>query len=282
MAVEPARHAGLQTIAKLVGRKKQAVAGSLARISCVGIGPARDYYLMGDVVATESKETAELLARAGQGDSRAVGHLFALHQERLRRMVQLRMDRRLQGRLNPSDVLQEAFLEVSKALADYLRNPAIPFFLWLRMITGRKLHTLHRHHLGTHARDAGREVSLHRGALPQASSESLAAQLLGRFTSPSQAAIRAELQIRVQEALNSMDPLDREVLALRHFEQLKNGEIAHVLQISETAASNRFVRALERLKDILTSISDLVDDQPKKTVTARGRDKNEAKGRKRT
>jgi RNA polymerase sigma-70 factor (ECF subfamily) len=212
---------------------------------------------MGDFVATESKETAALLERAGRGDSRAVGALFALHQERLRRMVQVRMDRRLQGRLNPSDVLQEAFLEVSKALAEYLRNPAIPFFLWLRMITGRKLCTLHRHHLGAHVRDAGREVSLHRGALPQASSESLAAQLLGRFTSPSQAAVRAELQIRIQEALNSMDPMDREVLALRHFEQLSNSEIAQVLRISESAASNRFVRALERLKKILMSVPGL-------------------------
>jgi RNA polymerase sigma-70 factor (ECF subfamily) len=231
-------------------------------------------------LANESKETALLLARAGKGDSRAVGDLFALHQERLRRMVQVRMDRRLQGRLNPSDVLQEAFLEVSKALADYLRHPAIPFFLWLRMITGRKLHTLHRHHLGTHARDAGREVSLHRGALPHASSESLAAQLLGRFTSPSQAAVRAELQLRVQEALNSMDPLDREVLALRHFEQLNNCEIAQVLQISETAASNRFVRALERLKGILTSVSGLLDDRPKKAEAARESARTEAKGRK--
>jgi RNA polymerase sigma-70 factor (ECF subfamily) len=239
---------------------------------------------MGDVVATESKKTAALLARAAKGDSRAVGDLFALHQERLRRMVQVRMDRRLQGRLNPSDVLQETFLEVSKALAEYLRNPAVPFFLWLRMITGRKLHTLHRHHLGAQVRDAGREVSLHQGALPQASSESLAAQLLGRFTSPSQAAVRAELQIRVQEALNSMDPLDREVLALRHFEQLSNSEIAQVLRISESAASNRFVRALERLKNILASVSDLLDERSKvgpakKSPETKGRDKNDAKGR---
>src|SRR5262249_20372267 len=128
----------------------------------------------------------------------------------------------------------------------------LPFYLWLRMVTGRKLLALHRHHLGTHVRDAGREVSLHRGALPQASSVSLAAQLLGRYTTPSQAAVRAELQVRIQEALNRMEPLDREVLALRHFEQLSNFEAAQVLDISEAAASNRFVRALRRLKKILT------------------------------
>ncbi len=183
----------------------------------------------------------------------ALGDLFARHRERLRRMVQLRMDRRLQGRIDPSDVLQEAFLEVRRSLADYLRQPNVPFFLWLRCLTGRKLNTLHRHHLGTRQRDAGREVSLHRGALPQASSVSLAAQLLGRLTTPSQAAMRAELQLQIQEALNSMEALDREVLALRHFEQLTNSETAEVLGISEAAASNRFVRALKRLKTILAS-----------------------------
>lgn len=208
---------------------------------------------MGLVMASDSSETKDLLQRAGQGNKEALGELFGQHQERLRRMVLLRLDRRLQGRIDPSDVLQEAYLEFSRALAEYLRNPALPFFLWLRMITGRKLLALHRHHLGTKVRDAGREVSLHRGALPQASSVSLAAQLLGRYSSPSQAAMRAELQIRIQDALNSMDPLDREVLALRHFEQLSNAETASVLGLNPTAASNRYVRALKRLRKILMS-----------------------------
>jgi RNA polymerase sigma-70 factor (ECF subfamily) len=108
-------------------------------------------------------------------------------------------------------------------------------------------------------RDADREVSLYRGALPEASSASLAAQLLGRFTSASQAAVRAELQMRVQEALNSMDSLDREVLALRHFEMLTNGETALVLGIKKSAASNRYIRALERLKDILSGLPEFAD-----------------------
>jgi RNA polymerase sigma-70 factor (ECF subfamily) len=217
---------------------------------------------MGLAMATDDPTTTDLLRRAGAGDSGALGALFARHQDRLRRMVQLRLDRRLQGRIDPSDVLQEAFFELSRSLADYLRNPAIPFFLWLRLLTGRKLHALHRHHLGTHVRDAGREVALHRGALPQASSVSLAAQLLGRHTSPSQAAMRAELQLRVQEALNAMEPLDREVLALRHFEQLTNAETALVLGIGESAASNRFVRALRRLKKILMDVPGLSDNPP--------------------
>jgi RNA polymerase sigma-70 factor (ECF subfamily) len=204
-------------------------------------------------MAEDCPDTSELLQRADGGDAQALGELFARHRDRLWRMVQLRMDRRLQGRLDPSDVLQEAFLELSRCLADYLRNPGMPFFLWLRWLTGKRLQVMHRHHLGTRMRDAGREVSLQRGALPNASSVSLAAQLLGRDTSPSQAAVRAELQLRIQEVLNSMDPLDREVLALRHFEQLSNSETAQVLGLSETAASNRFVRALRRLRAILMS-----------------------------
>jgi RNA polymerase sigma-70 factor (ECF subfamily) len=205
-------------------------------------------------------EASVLLQRAASGDAAAVGELFALHRDRLKRMVHLRMDRRLQGRLDASDVLQEAFLEYADALSKYVQNPEAPFYLWLRCITGRKLHALHRQHLGTRMRDAGREVSLHRGALPEASSISLAAQLLGKFTSPSQAFMRAELQLRIQEALNEMDPLDREVLALRHYEQLNNRDTAHVLEISEAAASIRFIRALRRLKDRLKLVPGLLGD----------------------
>lgn len=202
-------------------------------------------------MSADATDTSELLQRASQGDQRALGKLLEKHQERLRRMVQLRMDRRLQGRLDPSDVLQEACLEAFERFADYVRAPDMPFYLWLRFITGQKLLVLHRRHLGTHARDARREVSLYRGALPEASSAALAAQLVGHRTTPSQAAARAEMQIRLQEALNGMNPLDREVLALRHFEQLTNAETARVLDLRESAASQRYARALLRLKDIL-------------------------------
>lgn len=199
---------------------------------------------------------SEMLRRAAEGDSAALAEAFGQHRPRLRRMVQLRLDRRLQGRIDPSDVLQEAYLEVARSLADYLKDPQIPFYLWVRFVTGRKLQATHRHHLGVQARDAGREVSLHRGTLPQASSVSLAEQLLGRYSSPSQAVVRAELRLRVQEALNGMDPIDREVLALRSFEELSNSEAAEVLGIGEAAASHRFVRALRRLKRVLAGGAD--------------------------
>src|SRR6185295_5918332 len=109
-----------------------------------------------------------------------------------------------QGRLDASDVLQEAYLDYARRLPEYARNPTLPFYLWLRFLTGQRLIDVHRQHLGAQMRDAGQEVSLYRGALPQASSASLACQLLGRLTSASRAAIRAETQMQVQEALNSM------------------------------------------------------------------------------
>jgi RNA polymerase sigma-70 factor (ECF subfamily) len=121
-------------------------------------------------------------------------------------------------------------------------------------VTAERLLALHRHHLGAQMRDAGQEVSLCPGGSPAASTHSLANLLLGRLTSPTQAALRAERQLRLQEALNGMDPVDREILALRHFEELSNGEAAAVLGLSKTAASNRYIRALVRLKDLLTGL----------------------------
>src|ERR1700733_9303223 len=200
----------------------------------------------------------DLIQRALAGDEWALAALFHGYRDRLRRMIRLRLDRRLSGRVDSSDVLQDAYLDVRKRIAEYARDPsAMPFHLWLRLVTGQRLTDVHRYHLGSQMRDAGQEVSLHRGPFPQASSISLAAQLLGKLTSASQAAIRVEHKLIVQEALNSMDPIDREVLALRHFEHLSNAETAQVLGLSRSAASNRYIRALKRLKEILSSIPGL-------------------------
>jgi RNA polymerase sigma-70 factor (ECF subfamily) len=201
-----------------------------------------------------SDETDVLLRKAAAGDQKSWGVVLTRHAERLHRMVAYRLDQRLQGRIDASDVIQEAYIEASKHLADYLGEPSVPFFLWLRGVTGNKLRELHRHHLGTQMRDAAREVSIHRGTMPEASSAALAAQLLGRGTRPSEAAVRAEVKVRLQEALNGMEPLDREVLALRHFEQLSPAETAQVLGIKEKAAGMRYMRALRRLKEILSSL----------------------------
>src|SRR5262249_2531742 len=181
---------------------------------------------METVMPGESSETHVLMRRLEDGDERAMAELFARYRDRLRRMVKLRIDPRLQGRLDPSDVLQEAYLDVAKRAGEYRANPSMPIFLWLRWLTGQKLMALHRKHLGAQMRDAGQEVSLHGGALPPASSISIAAMLLGRITSPTHAARRAEMQVRLQDVLNSMDPIDREILTLRHFEELGNSETA--------------------------------------------------------
>ena len=194
------------------------------------------------------------LQRAVGGDQAAWAQLLAPHRNRLRRMVALRLDNRLRGRIDPSDVLQEAFLQAAQALPKYLEGPEQPVFLWLRWLTGMTLQLLHRRHLGVLARDAGREVQLLDRPWPEATSAALAALLLGRDTRPSVAAIRAERQRRLQESLNAMDPLDREVLVLRHFEELSNAEVARELHLQESAASKRYIRALHRLKEILSSL----------------------------
>jgi RNA polymerase sigma-70 factor (ECF subfamily) len=209
---------------------------------------------MGTLTTDEPGETEDLLVRAARGDREALAALWERHRKRLRQMVRLRLDRRLQGRVDPSDVLQEAYIDMAERLPEYVRDRDFPPYLWLRLVTGQRLMQIHRRHLGTAMRDAGREVSLYRGALPQASSVSLAAQLLGRFTTASRAAIRAERQVQLQAVLNGMDPMDREILALRHFEELNNGEAAEVLGLSKTAANNRYIRALGRLRDLLENI----------------------------
>jgi RNA polymerase sigma-70 factor (ECF subfamily) len=203
-----------------------------------------------------------LLQRALGGDGAALAELFERHRGRLEQMVRLRLDRRLQGRLDPADVLQEAYLDVARRFPEYVADPSLPFFLWVRLLTGQRLVDLHRQHLGTKMRNAGLEVSLRGGAFPRASSVSLAELLLGRLTSASRAAIRAETQRRVQEALNAMDNTDREVLVLRHFEMLSNEETAQVLGLKTSAASNRHMRALRRLKEVLAQVPGAGDSAP--------------------
>jgi RNA polymerase sigma-70 factor (ECF subfamily) len=205
----------------------------------------------------DASENQILLERALGGDGGALAELFQRHRNRLEQMVRLRLDRRLQGRLDPDDVLQEAYLDVVRRFPEYAADPSMPFYLWLRFLTGQRLVDLHRQHLGAKMRNAGLEVSLYRGDFPRTSSASLAELLLGRLTTVSQAAIRAETQLRVQEALNAMDPIDREILVLRHFEILSNEETAQLLGLKPSAASNRHMRALKRLKEIMAQVPGL-------------------------
>jgi RNA polymerase sigma-70 factor (ECF subfamily) len=205
----------------------------------------------------EPDNLPELLRAAASGDGQAVQSFLGLYQEPLLRMVQLRLDRRLRGRVDPDDILQETYLEAVQRLPSYVQNPPMSFYLWLRFLAGQQLVNALRHHLGVQKRDAALEVSLYRGPMPEASSASLASMLLGRLTTPSQAAIRIETQLQVQEVLNSMDAIDREVLVLRHFEYLSNEQVAELLGLRKSAASKRYITALKRLRQILSRMPNL-------------------------
>ena len=196
-------------------------------------------------------DTTELVRRVREGDESALGDLLGRFENRLLKMVSLRMHPRLRRRMDPIDVLQEANVQAMARLPEFIRQPDLPFYVWLRFITAQKLSELHRRHLGVQARDATREVSIYTGPLPHATSAVLAAQLLGHNTSPSQAAMKVERQLRLQEVLNNMSDIDREIIVLRHLEQLSNRETAEILGIAKSAASNRHIRALQRLREVI-------------------------------
>jgi RNA polymerase sigma-70 factor (ECF subfamily) len=185
----------------------------------------------------------ELTARLRAGDDEPFAPLFESHRERLRRMVHFRMDPRLFGRIDPEDVVQEIYLAAQQRLHAF-RSDGHPLPLWLRMVGQQTLIDLHRRHLGAGKRSAAKERAF-------ANSQCLSGFVAGTLTSPSQAAIRDEWKKQLNEALESMDEIDREVLTLRHFEDLSNKEVAELLGIGENAASNRYVRALTRLKGLL-------------------------------
>ncbi len=198
-------------------------------------------------------DSVQITRLISQGDE-ALAEAMAQHAPRLQQAVELRVDPRLAGRLDTADVLQEAFLEARKRLSRYLADPSVPIFVWLRGVVLDTLIDLHRRHLGAKMRDAGQEISLHRSANAQASSVALAAYLMGDLTSPSQAAIREETARQIEAALADMDEIDREVLILRHFEQLTNDEVAAVVGVKKAAASRRYMRALARFRTVLLTI----------------------------
>ncbi|MEW4530656.1 sigma-70 family RNA polymerase sigma factor [Maioricimonas sp. JC845] len=198
------------------------------------------------------------LERVLAGDTEVFAEVFAEHRDRLWRMVHFRLDRRLQGRVDADDILQEAFVDAVQRLEHFRTSQPMSLFVWLRLIVGQTLVDVHRRHLGAQMRDANREMSPQQ-QLSNGTSMSMSFHLLAHLTSPSQAAVRAELTGLVDEALTGMNEIDREVLALRHFEELTNKEVAEVLGIDRKAASIRYVRALARLKDVLTHVPGFFD-----------------------
>lgn len=208
---------------------------------------------------SHSEQDQQLINRVVEGDEDALAQLFSQHHDRLWRMVNFRMDPRLHGRVDADDVLQEAWLSVVQRIDHFLADASRSIFVWFRLITSQTLIDIHRRHLGTQKRNAAMEFSINKGWSSESTSFSLSFHLLGHLTSPTQAALREELSQQLKTALSSMQDIDREVLALRHFEQLSNRETAQILGISDQAASDRYMRALGRLKGVLKALPGFVE-----------------------
>jgi RNA polymerase sigma-70 factor (ECF subfamily) len=208
------------------------------------------------VSTEEPPEIRELVDRLAAEGQEPLGELFTHYRERLRRMVHYRLDRRLQGRVSPSDVLQEAYIDAVTRIPHYLeKREAMSFFVWLRLLVKQRLIGVHRQHLGARKRDAAQEVTFDYGS-PDATSVGLANHLAASLSSPSQVLMHAELVDRLERALRVLGPLDCEILAMRHLEELGNDATAEILGLKKAAASNRYVRALKRLREVLAEVSE--------------------------
>jgi len=178
----------------------------------------------------------------------AVAELFHRYQEKLLRMIAFRLDSRIIGKVDGEDILQDAFIETARRIQDYLDQPSVPFFVWVRQITKQVLIDTHRRYLEAKMRDVNQEVTLDRGGSASTTSSCLAAQLADSLTSPSQFAVREEMVYQLRVSMDKLEEIDREVLVLRHMEELSNNEVAQILGIDKYAASKRYLRALERLR----------------------------------
>ena len=203
------------------------------------------------VGASETPDELSALRATNRDRGALFASMFEGHRPRLERMVYFRMDPRVRARLSASDVLQDVFVEASGRLDRYVDDGRMPLFLWLRFLTGQAVAAAYRHHIGVKMRDARRQVPLQDRARLGASTVAMADALIARGTTPTRGAANEELRERMASALDAMSESDREILVLRHFEELTNGEAAQELGIDISAASKRFIRALDRLRAIL-------------------------------
>ena len=203
----------------------------------------------------EPQNTQQLLTNIKQGDSDAINQLLERHRVAVRRMVDLRMDQMLKRRVDASDIVQEVMIEANRRLHDYLENPVMPFHLWIRQMAKDRLIDAHRRHRGAARRSLDREQPLAAAAADESSAD-LVAQLSDHQLTPAAAATWQELQRRFQAACEKLESQDQEIVLMRHFEQLTNGETAAALNLSPQAASMRYLRAMRRLRELIN------DDQP--------------------
>jgi RNA polymerase sigma-70 factor (ECF subfamily) len=213
------------------------------------------------MMGPHGSEADELVERAARGDDAARHELLAQHRDRLKRMVAVHLDRRLAARVDPSDIVQEALLDAHRELSDYLSRRPLPLYPWLRQLAWERLLKCHRAHIRAQRRSIGREEPGD-WVLPEESAVLLAHRLIAAGTSPSRRLIRDELRQRVRTALEAMSPRDREVLVMRHLEEMSAAEIAAALGITERAAKARHTRALERLRGRLDADSSRGEGRP--------------------
>ncbi|MFK7817508.1 MAG: sigma-70 family RNA polymerase sigma factor [Planctomycetaceae bacterium] len=199
----------------------------------------------------QSEETVQLLNGAEGGDTGAVNRLMNRHRDALRRLVRLRMDRALARRVDASDVVQDVMFEASRRLNDYLREPKMPFHLWLRQLAKDRIIDMHRRHREAQRRSIDREQPLESPQFADRSSLNLAAQLKDHELTPAAENIRRELRSRFLTAMEDLSEDDRDIILMRHFEELGNSEVAEALGLSAAAAGMRYLRALRRLRAIL-------------------------------
>lgn len=242
---------------KMASRSNQAVVfGSHDEATDVHFRESCPFAIAKDVTSSGRRRMSEELQRLRNEGEPALAELFSGYRERLEQMVDFRLDSRLRGRVDPADVVQEAYFRVSKRLTGFLDDPSVSLFVWLRSQTYQALIEVQRRH-SWKKRDPRQEVSMRRRSTADGTSYAIAEAMCAQLTSPSQAAVRAEELQQLRSALASMDKVDREVLALRHFEHLSNNEVAESLQISATAASNRYVRAMTRLGQLMTRLMEV-------------------------
>lgn len=206
---------------------------------------------MGNSIWPEAETTAELLVSAKQGKADAVEQLLTRYRESLKRMVDMRLDKRLTQRVDVSDVVQDVLIEAHRRLQGYLENPVMPFHLWIRQIAYDRLIDAHRRHRGSAKRSVDREQRLGVHGKPDESSIELAGQLLDPELTPAAQATQRELAQQVTVCIAQLDSNDQEILMMRHYEFLSNQEVATILGLTEPAASMRYLRALKRLKAVI-------------------------------
>jgi RNA polymerase sigma-70 factor (ECF subfamily) len=208
----------------------------------------------------EPDPTANLLNDAKQGDSDAVEKLLTRHRESLKRMIDMRLDKRVAQRIDVSDIVQEVMVEANRRLQNYLQNPVMPFHLWIRQIAKDRIIDAHRRHRGSAKRSVDREQRLEAQGPPDASTIELAGQLMDPELTPAALATQRELAIQVQNCIAKLEERDKDILLMRHYEQLSNQEVALALGLTEPAASMRYLRALKRLRAVINGeVADLED-----------------------